>query len=102
MADAQRAAPSLTGKTAIVTGAGSGIGQAIAVLFAARGARVALLDVGDARSTVEMIGASGGDALPATERASREVLSLPMYPELTEDHIRKVAEGVRGFTGGAA
>jgi len=41
---------------------------------------------------------TGGGALPATERASREVLSLPMYPELTEDHIRTVAEGVRGFT----
>ena len=44
---------------------------------------------------------SGGDALPATEQASREVLSLPIYPELAEEHVRKVAEGVRGFTTGA-
>ena len=35
----------LEGKTAIVTGAGSGIGAAIAVRFAAAGATVRILDV---------------------------------------------------------
>jgi len=39
---------SLSGKTAIVTGAGSGLGQAIAEGYAARGAAVAVVDVDEA------------------------------------------------------
>jgi dTDP-4-amino-4,6-dideoxygalactose transaminase len=31
-------------------------------------------------------------ALPASEQASEEVLSLPIYPELTDDQIEYVAE----------
>lgn len=37
------------------------------------------------------LGYKPGD-LPESERASAEVLSLPIYPELTEDHIARVAE----------
>jgi glucose 1-dehydrogenase len=57
----------LAGKTAVVTGASSGIGRAIAVMFAAEGARVAIADLteeplegGDA--TVELISRAGGSA----------------------------------------
>ena len=35
--------------------------------------------------------------LPLSERAAAEVLSLPLYPELTEAQIYHVAEAVRGF-----
>lgn len=54
----------LDGKTAIVTGAGSGIGASIATLFAGQGARVAALDVNldAARSVVDAIRASGSVA----------------------------------------
>jgi dTDP-4-amino-4,6-dideoxygalactose transaminase len=34
-------------------------------------------------------------SLPAAEQAAREVLSLPMYPELTEAQIRQVADAVK-------
>lgn len=33
-------------------------------------------------------------SLPAAEEAAREVLSLPMYPELTEEQIRTIADAV--------
>ncbi len=40
------------------------------------------------------LGGKPGD-LPETERASREVLSLPMYPELTRELIERVANAVK-------
>jgi len=39
----------------------------------------------------------GEESLLASEVASREVLSLPMYPELTEAQQVMVAEAIRGF-----
>jgi dTDP-4-amino-4,6-dideoxygalactose transaminase len=39
----------------------------------------------------------GEGSLPETERAAREILSLPLYPELPEDDARRVAEAVRAF-----
>jgi dTDP-4-amino-4,6-dideoxygalactose transaminase len=33
------------------------------------------------------------------ERACREVLSLPLYPELTENELRHVAAAVGAFRG---
>ncbi len=34
-------------------------------------------------------------SLPVAERSAQEVLSLPMYPELTEEQVRTVADAVR-------
>ena len=55
----------LEGKSAIVTGAGSGMGEAIAVLFAKEGAKVVVSDInGEAvNRVVEQIKANGGDAI---------------------------------------
>lgn len=54
----------LTGKHAVVTGAGSGMGREIAKLFAAEGATVAALDVVEAgvSQTVNEIRSAGGHA----------------------------------------
>jgi 2-keto-3-deoxy-L-fuconate dehydrogenase len=55
---------SLAHKTAVITGAGSGIGRAIALLFATQGAHVEVLDLQleSAQETVDQIIAAGGSA----------------------------------------
>jgi NAD(P)-dependent dehydrogenase (short-subunit alcohol dehydrogenase family) len=54
----------LSGKVAVVTGGGSGIGRAIATLFGARGAHVFVLDLDGqaARETASAMTAAGGSA----------------------------------------
>lgn len=65
---------SLKDKTAVITGAGAGIGQAIAQLFARAGARVVAADVnGDgAESTAHAIRAAGGHAIAVVTDVSQE------------------------------
>ena len=55
----------LEGKRAIVTGAGSGMGRAAALRFAAEGARVGLIDMDEtaAGAVAAEIEAAGGEAL---------------------------------------
>ena len=65
---------SVAGKTAIVTGAATGIGRATAELLAARGARVvaAGLQPDELRATAEGIAAAGGEALAVDADVSDE------------------------------
>jgi NAD(P)-dependent dehydrogenase (short-subunit alcohol dehydrogenase family) len=68
LAEAQHAGVSfrLDGKTAVITGGGSGIGRAIALKFAANGAAVCILDINraDAGAVCEEIVSYGGKAEP--------------------------------------
>ncbi len=55
----------LTDKIALITGAGSGIGQASAILFSQEGAKICVadIDIKGGNKTVEMIKESGGSAI---------------------------------------
>lgn len=57
----------LDGKSALITGAGSGLGRAMARRFAAEGARVLVTDVNEAAAveTVELIGGAPGERAAA-------------------------------------
>lgn len=65
--------PELEGKVAIVTGAASGIGRAVAQTYAREGARVVVSDVSEdgMRETVRLIREAGGDATAVRADVSR-------------------------------
>ena len=81
----------LKGKTALVTGAGSGIGRAVALAFAAEGANVALTDL-------EQEGMDETLRLMDREGSGRGVAVIADAGK-AEDHDRAVAQAVETFGG---
>ncbi|MBN9692310.1 MAG: SDR family oxidoreductase [Verrucomicrobia bacterium] len=79
---------SLVGKTALVTGAGSGIGAAIAQTLASAGAHVVVADVNEVggSQTVAVIQGAGGSAeftlLDITSESACQELSRKLLPRL--------------------
>jgi 2-keto-3-deoxy-L-fuconate dehydrogenase len=81
---------SLTDKVAIVTGAGSGIGAAIAQAFAAAGAIVYVADVNEAGATEQTLrlAKSGGRAFAATVNVADQASCEALVQRVLADHSR--------------
>lgn len=73
MAETSSSKIDLTGKAALVTGAGRGLGRSCAQLLARRGASVAIVDLdpATAQDTAELIMTEGGQAIAVTADISK-------------------------------
>jgi NAD(P)-dependent dehydrogenase (short-subunit alcohol dehydrogenase family) len=78
----------LSGKVAIVTGAGSGMGRSSAILFAREGAKVSVVDCVEAegKATVDAIRAQGGEAIFVAADVSSSADTERMVRETVETY----------------
>lgn len=72
----------LQDRVAVITGAGQGIGRAIAERYAAEGAKVAVIDIdGDrAKEVADAINANGGTAIGVANDVASRARSRPPRP----------------------
>lgn len=85
--EANAASFRLDGKIAVVTGGGSGIGQAIALKFAAQGASIRILDVNEAAAaaTCRRISDAGGNASAYLCDVTNQADVIARFNELFRD-----------------
>ena len=90
----------LTNRIAVVTGGGSGIGQAIAELFAERGAYVQILDRDESHSeaVVERIGKGGGNVKFYTCDVSSQVSVNEAFEKIGESGQIKILVNNAGIS----
>jgi 3-oxoacyl-[acyl-carrier protein] reductase len=77
----------LAGKRAVITGGASGIGRAIALTFAAAGARVAVADrapQGRIDSVIGEIGAAGGEGVAVHADVAEEAQVLALFQAIAD------------------
>lgn len=76
----------LEGKTAVVTGAGRGIGRAVADLFAAAGARIVVADIlaADAEAAAGAIREDGGEAFAVAVDIAEEPAVKQLYRQAAQ------------------
>jgi len=91
----------LTGKTAVVTGAGNGIGRAIALAFAEAKARVGCVDLDEeaAEATAATIAKNGGEGLPVRcdvgDEVDVEVATKTILSKFSVVHV--LVNGAAGY-----
>jgi 2-keto-3-deoxy-L-fuconate dehydrogenase len=87
---------SLANKQAVVTGAGSGIGRAVAHLLARQGARVYVMDIneGQAQEVVKEIGSEGGAAKTLVADVSNQQQIIDLFAGIAPIDILVNSAGV--------
>ena len=72
----------LADKSVVITGAGSGVGRASSLRFAAEGARVVCADVRDdwAAETARLVTEAGGTAIRSGATSPSKTMSSPRSP----------------------
>lgn len=80
----------LNNKVALVSGAGSGIGRAIAITYANEGAKVVVADINleHAEETVQLIKADGGDAIAVKADSSKADENKRLVQEVVKQYGR--------------
>jgi len=87
---------SLRNKTAVVTGGGSGIGKAIAVLFAKQGATVHILELNteSAEATAAEIKTSGGSAFAHSCNVADQKSVVSLFEKIGSVHMLANVAGI--------